>query len=274
MACVKPAAGAGGRGERALPEQRLMPDWLIRNTVAALLMPPGCLLLLSCCGLLLLRRRARLGGALIVVSVLLLYALSTRFVAEYLLHSLETPPLAQGAAGAGEAIVVLGAGTYHRAPEYGTDTVNQPGMARLRYAARLHRATGKPIIVTGGSPEGAPRSEAEHMAATLKEDFGVPVRWVEDRSRTTLENARYSYALLSQAGVRTVYVVTHAWHMPRAVLAFESAGFSVIPAATGYATRFRRSVLDFVPSAHALLDSSTWFHEIMGIAWYRIQLAL
>jgi hypothetical protein len=32
-------------------------------------------------------------------------------------------------------------------------------------------------------------------------------------------------------------------------------------------------VLDFVPNAHALLDSSMWFHEIIGIAWYRIQLA-
>lgn len=251
-----------------------MIDWLIRNVVAALLMPPGCLLLLFCCGLLLLRRRARLGGVVIGVSALLLYALSTRFLADHLLHALETPPVGQVAAGAGEAIVVLGAGTYHHAPEYGRDTVNARGMVRLRYAARLHRATGKPIIVTGGSPEGAPRSEAEHMVATLKEDLGVPVKWIEDRSRTTLENARYSYALLSQAGVHTVYVVTHAWHMPRAVLAFESAGFRVIPAATGYATRFRRTVLDFVPDAHALADSSMWFHEIIGIAWYRIQLTL
>ena len=251
-----------------------MIEWLIRNAVAAPLMPPGCLLLLSCWGLLLLRRRPPLGGVLIAVSVLLLYALSTRFVAEYLLHALEPPPLGQVAAGAGDAIVVLGAGTYHHAPEYGTDTVNERGMTRLRYAARLHRTTGKSIIVTGGSPEGAPRSEAEHMAATLKEDFSVPVKWIEDRSRTTLENARYSYALLSQVGIHTVYVVTHAWHMPRAVLAFESAGFTVIPAATGYATRYRSTVLDFVPDAHALADSSKWFHEIIGIAWYRIQLTL
>jgi uncharacterized SAM-binding protein YcdF (DUF218 family) len=62
--------------------------------------------------------------------------------------------------------------------------------------------------------------------------------------------------------------------MPRAVRAFESAGFTVIPAATGYATRYRRTLLDFVPDAHALADSSRWFHEIIGIAWYRIQLTL
>jgi uncharacterized SAM-binding protein YcdF (DUF218 family) len=251
-----------------------MLDWLIRNAVAAALMPPGCLVLLSCCGLFLLKRRPRLGRLLLGLSVGLLYALSTRFFADHLLHALETPALDPVAAGPGEAIVVLGAGTYHNAPEYGTDTVNRHGLTRLRYAARLHRATGKPILVTGGSPAGAPLSEAAHMAATLREDLGVPVKWIEDRSRTTLENARYSHTLLSQAGINTVYIVTHAWHMPRAVLAFEGSGFIVIPAATGYATHFRRTVLDFVPDADALADSSRWFHEIIGIAWYRIQLML
>ena len=249
-----------------------MLDWLIRNTVAAALMPPGCLLLLSCWGLLLLRRRPRLGRLLLGLSVGLLYALSTRFLADHLLHALEPPAFDPVGVGPGEAIVVLGAGTYHKAPEYGTDTVKRHGLVRLRYAARLHRATGKPILVTGGSPEGASRPEAAHMAAALKEDFGVPVAWIEDRSRTTLENARHSRTLLRQAGINTVYVVTDAWHMPRAVLAFESSGFTVIPAATGYATRFRRTVLDFVPDAEALADSSKWFHEIIGIAWYRIQL--
>src|SRR5688572_20870685 len=137
-----------------------MHDWLIRNAVAAALMPPGCLLLLSCCGLALLKRRPRLGRLLLGLSVTLLYALSTRFLADHLLHALETPALDPGAIGPGEAIVVLGAGTYHNAPEYGTDTVNRHGLVRLRYAARLHRATGKPILVTGGSPEGASRPEA------------------------------------------------------------------------------------------------------------------
>jgi uncharacterized SAM-binding protein YcdF (DUF218 family) len=215
-----------------------------------------------------------MGVLLIALSLALLYALSTRFLADQLLHALETPALDPMAAVPADAIVVLGAGTYHGAPEDHMDTVTAHGLVRLRYAARLHRSTGKPILVSGGSPEGAPRSEAAHMAATLKDDFGVPVKWIEERSRTTLENARYSSALLSRAGITTVYLVTHAWHMPRAVLAFRSSGFTVIPAATGYATRLRRTVLDFVPDAQALADSSRWFHEIVGIAWYRIQLTL
>jgi uncharacterized SAM-binding protein YcdF (DUF218 family) len=62
--------------------------------------------------------------------------------------------------------------------------------------------------------------------------------------------------------------------MPRARLAFESAGFVVIPAATGYATRFRLTALDFVPDARALRDSSTYFREVIGIGWYRLQFAI
>jgi uncharacterized SAM-binding protein YcdF (DUF218 family) len=111
------------------------------------------------------------------------------------------------------------------------------------------------------------------MAAVLRQEFGVPVAWIEDRSLTTLENARYSRTLLRAAGIDAVYLVTHASHMPRAVLAFEGAGFTVIPAPTGYTTRFRLTLLHFVPNAHALADSSIWFHEVIGIAWYRIKLA-
>lgn len=263
----KPGATSG-----ILSKQQLMLDWLIRNALASALLPPGCLLLLAAGGLLALKRSPRMGRVLLVSSIALLYALSTHFVADRLLQALEPPSHDPLANRAGQAIVVLGAGTYFNAPEYGGDTVNSQGLVRLRYAAYLHRATAKPILVTGGSPRGAAQAEAAHMAAALARDFGVPVAWIEDQSRTTLENARYSRNVLGAAGIGTVYLVTNAWHMPRAVLVFESAGFTVIPAATDYATRYRLTILDFVPDARALADSSNWFHEIIGIMWYRIQL--
>jgi uncharacterized SAM-binding protein YcdF (DUF218 family) len=134
--------------------------------------------------------------------------------------------------------------------------------------------TRKPILASGGSPERAPAGEAAHMQAALQRDFQIPVKWIEDQSRTTLENARLSRSILRAAGVHSIYLVTHAWHMPRARLAFENAGFAVIPASTGYATRFRLTLLDFLPDARALRDSSTFFHEIIGIGWYRLQFAI
>ncbi|OGA39639.1 MAG: hypothetical protein A3G24_09385 [Betaproteobacteria bacterium RIFCSPLOWO2_12_FULL_62_13] len=249
-------------------------EWLMRNAIASVLVPPGFLLLVALYGLILIRRRPRFGKSLIALALVALYALSTQYVAHALLQRLEPLPRDPLADRSGQAIVVLGAGTYFEAPEYGTATVNAQGLVRLRYAAHLHRATRKPILTSGGSPEGAPAGEAVHMKETLDHEFQVPVAWVEDQSRTTFENARLAHKLLSAAGIRTIYLVTHAWHMPRARLAFENAGFEVIPAATGYATRFRVTLLDFLPDARALLDSSMFFHELIGIAWYQLQFAI
>jgi uncharacterized SAM-binding protein YcdF (DUF218 family) len=110
------------------------------------------------------------------------------------------------------------------------------------------------------------------MKRVLEEEFGVPVQWTEKASRNTLENARLSYRMLAPSNVRTIYLVTDAWHMPRARLAFEQSGFTVIPAGTGYSTRARLTLLDFLPKASALLDSSRFFHEIIGIGWYHLRI--
>ncbi|MGQ0749831.1 MAG: YdcF family protein [Betaproteobacteria bacterium] len=249
-------------------------DWLIRNAIAAALLPPGSLIILLLCGLALARRHRVLGRSLIAFGLVALYALSTQYVADGLLRTLEPAPLDPATDTAGQAIVVLGAGTYFNAPEYGGATSGPNALVRLRYAAHLQRKTGKPLLVSGGSPERAGVGEALHMREILQREFQVPVKWVEDQSHTTLENARLSHAMLSAHGIGTVYVVTQAWHMPRARLAFEHAGFAVIPAATDYATRFRLTALDFLPAARALRDSSLYFHEIIGIAWYRLQFAL
>lgn len=244
-------------------------EWIVRNALAAALLPPGSLLLVVLCGLALMRRRRFFGRSLIALGLVSLYLLSTQYVADGLLQTLEPPPV-DLANTSGQAIVVLGAGTYFDAPEYGSTTVNANALVRLRYAAHLYRATRKPVLVSGGTPEGAPTGEATHMQTVLERDFQVPVQWREDQSHTTLENARLSHAILSAAGIRRIYLVTQAWHMPRAELAFERAGFEVIPAPTGYATRFRVTVLDFVPDARALRDSSVFFHELLGIGWYRL----
>jgi uncharacterized SAM-binding protein YcdF (DUF218 family) len=249
-------------------------NWLIRNALAAALLPPGSLIIVLLCGLVLARRRRLLGRSLIAFGLVALYALSTQYVADGLLQTLEPLPLDPATGTEAQAIVVLGGGTYFSAPEYGGTTSGSNALVRLRYAAYLQRKTGKPLLVSGGSPEGAEVGEARHMREILQREFQVPVKWVEDRSLTTLENARLSHAMLRAHGIRTVYVVTQAWHMPRARLAFEHAGFTVIPAATDYATRFRLTVLDFLPDARALRDSSLYFRELIGIGWYRLQFAL
>ena len=249
-------------------------EWLITNAISALLMPLGIVLVLLLTAVLMAWRWPLLAWRPIAIACVMLYALSTQFVADGLMYVLEPAPRDPAADASGQAIVVLGGGTYHKAPEYGGDTVKAQTLVRLRYAARLQRVLGKPVLVTGGSPEGSLVGEAQLMKVVLQQDFQVPVQWVEQRSHNTLENARLSYRLLKPAGIERVYLVTHAWHMPRARRAFEHAGFAVIPAPTGYTTRFELTVVDFLPKAEALGDSTRFFHEIVGIVWYYVRMLL
>jgi uncharacterized SAM-binding protein YcdF (DUF218 family) len=245
-------------------------SWLATKIINAFLLPPLNLLVLSGVGIFLLTRRPRLGRNLIIVAWILLYVLSTPIVARTLIQTLETvPPLQPGAYTADEvgAIVVLAGGVYDDAPEYGGDSASPDALARVRYAARLQRATGKPILVTGGGPRSR-NAESLVLKDALENDFFVPVRWVEDQSENTWQNARLSYAILQPQGITTVYLVTQAWHMSRAVTAFERAGFRVIPAPTGFTTAYQLSLLDFLPRGSALGKSFVALHEWMGQGWY------
>lgn len=246
--------------------------WLLTNFIAAFLLPPLSLLLLGGTGLWLLKRRPRLGKALVALSLGLLAALSVPAVSGWLLATLERNALLpQENRPAAQAIVVLGGERNLDAPEYGGDTVGGATLERLRYGARLQRETGLPLLVTGGKPGGGDLPEGEAMRRTLEDEFGVPVRWVEDRSRNTWENAYFSRELLNGAGVETIYLVTHAWHMPRAKMIFERAGFLVVPAGIAFHRTGPATVLDFLPHARALAESARYVHEIIGRVWYRLK---
>jgi uncharacterized SAM-binding protein YcdF (DUF218 family) len=256
-------------------------SWFATNLLAAFVMPPLSLLLLLALGIFLCHRQRKLGKLLILASFSLLWIASTPFFAEGALHMLETQtsPLdishPDSRSPTADAIVILGGGTYFHAPEYaGLDTVCGTTLVRLRYGARLQRETGKPILVTGGKPLGNSLSEAQQMRISLEQDFRVPVRWTEDESNNTLENARDSFRILQQAGIRRIYLVTHAWHMARAAGVFRHAGFEVVEAPTAFTTRYRTDLLSFVPRAESLLDSRIFIHEVIGLLWYRVKLAI
>ncbi len=247
-------------------------SWFFTNLVSEFLLPPLNLLLFAALGLWLWNKRPLIARTLLTASVILLWLLSTPYFAEALLHGLEGEPyVTDTKKPLADAIVVLGGGTYFHAPEYGADTVSMESLVRLRFAAKLQRETGKPILVTGGAPLGNSTSEAEQMKQVLVQEFNVPVQWAETASDNTLENARLSRQLLKQAGITRIYLVTHAWHMPRAVQAFQSAGFQVVPAPTAYTTRYQTDLLAFVPNVYALRDSRIFMHELIGMFWYQLK---
>ena len=222
-------------------------------------------------GLWLCRRRPRLGKAWIATSLGLLYLCSTALFANWALSLLSPAYVDPRKDTNAQAIVALAGGTYGFAPEYATDTVSRLTLMRVRYAAKLQRLTGKPLLVSGGSVSGKTTPEAQQMRALLTEEFHVPVRWMEARSHNTFTNAIESYRILAPLGIKTIYLVTHAWHIPRARLAFEHAGFVVIAAPTGFKRVEDIGVHDLLPRASALLNSYYFFHEVFGYLWYALR---
>jgi len=250
-------------------------ELFVTNLLQSLLFPPGGLFVLLLIGLLLFKRKARSAKIVLWSCLVAGYMLSTPLVANMLQRSLEQYPAltATDIAGAdAEAIVVLSAGRYLNAPEYNEDTVGDNTLVRVRYGAYLHRLTHLPVLVTGGrvlNREGD--SLAEVMARVMTEEFGVATVWLEDQSRTTAENARYSKQILEAKQIHTIFLVTHAAHMPRSVAAFEKEGLRVIPAPTKFNVQSEHWLFTLLPSAEALADSYTALHEWVGRVWYLLR---
>jgi uncharacterized SAM-binding protein YcdF (DUF218 family) len=241
------------------------PIW-VKAVLKALVLPPTGPLLLALLGLAVGRRSPRLGAGLAWTGVLSLLALSIPAVAALLMRSLDLPaPFDPKHATGTQAIAILGGGTRRDAPEYGGDTLSTLTLERVRYGARLARQTGLPVLVTGGSVYGG-EAEAELMREALQREFGVAVRWVENRSRTTHENAQYSAALLRAAGIGRVVLVAHAFDMRRARAEFAAAGIATVPAATGIPSREPRSAIDYLPGIGGLQGSYYALYEILANA--------
>jgi len=236
-----------------------------KKLFAALILPPSGPLLLALFGCLVMRRRPRLGIAVALGSLAGLFALCLPIVGTALLQSLEdSPPITATSLQSVDAIVILGGGTYFLAPEYAMDTVSRFTLERLRYGALLAKQGGRPVLVSGGSLWGE-RAEAFSMQDVLEKEFSVSVRWTEGSSRDTSENARYSAEQLKAAGIRRIALVSHAWHLRRAVMLFRRAGIEVVPAPMGYATNSPSLAEALLPTAFALERSRQALNEWLGL---------
>lgn len=248
---------------------------LVNWIATVLLVPPLNLALIAAAAFFLVRRRA--GRILLGAALAGLLILSLPVVGNTLMASLERlpepSPASQASAEPG-AIVVLGAEVRRtQAPPGqppGAD-IGPLSLERVRAAAALHRRTGLPLLVSGGIVRDEPAAVGVLMGRSLAEDFGTPPRWVEDRSRDTWENARFSAELLRAAGITQVYVVTHAWHMPRALLAFQRAGLAAVPAPVRLDAWPPLTWQQFVPADSAWQVSYYGFHEWIGLAFYGLR---
>jgi len=235
----------------------------IKSVFKVLVLPPCSILIAAIIAVHASKRRA----AARIVALCLLYllaALCTPVVARLLVLALKPPATfdVRQVAGAG-AIVLIGGGVRRDAPDYGGDTINALTLERVRYAARIQRITQLPLLVSGGSPQGG-MTEGALMARALREEFSIPVTWIEDRSRNTHENAVFSSAILRTAGIYKVVLIAHSFDALRATAEFEAAGIAATPAATGLPSNRPVELLDFVPTMSGLQTSYYATYEIVA----------
>lgn len=246
---------------------------MLRRLLETLLFPPASFLLLLLFGTLLRYRWPRFGRTLQVLALLAFTAASMPAVGGALLWTLQTsgPLPADGPLPAADAIVVLSAEADRIGDEYGRPVAGPMTMQRLRYGAFLHRRTNLPLLLSGGVPDARSPALATMMADAARDEFRVPVRWVEDKSGDTWENAKYSAELLQAAGCKRILLVTSAWHMPRAAASFAAHGIDVVPAPTAFRAPAVEGWMVFLPHWAGLKDTNLALHEWGGrlVYWLR-----
>lgn len=255
-----------------------METW--KPVVTALLLPPVPLLVLLLVGARLMLPRRGLGWSVILASVALLWLScctgTSRLLEQFVLH----PPAAltqdriKALKGSrSTAIVVLGGGLEPYAPEYGVSNLSRISLERLRYGIWLSRQTGLPLGFSGGVGWGQPdaKPEAQIAAQIAATEFGQPLRWIEDNSRDTRENALRSVALLRPQGVRHIVLVTSATHLPRALRDFAQAAgadIEVEGAPMGLARRNETPALTWMPTSPGFTqvreDLREWLGRLAG----------
>lgn len=248
--------------------------FILKKCISTALLPPGTFIMILLISAWWLSRKHRpLAAGNCILLALLIWTLSTTTMAEALLSRLEdglTIPVRPR----GDVIVLLGGGIHDKVPDLtGSGAPSDSMMARMVTAVRLQRQLGVPILVSGGEVYAGRSAEALVVRRFLL-DLGVPYRQIllEERSRDTIENARFSKVILQQHGYRQPLLVTSAFHMKRSLEAFRLEGVALTPVPANFITAKERTTIwpDLLPEAGALQGSATALREYLGLLFYHL----
>ncbi|WP_076790875.1 YdcF family protein [Chlorobium sp. KB01] len=243
---------------------------LINKLLPMLVLPLGLSLLLTVAGLV-LRRRLLIGLGILVLGMFSLPVVSTALIRAVEGWSARVPVSSLHRA---DAIVVLSGMVMQLegAPlgEWGE------AVDRFEGGIELVRAGIAPVIVfTRGQlpwqPDAVPEGELLAKRAML---LGVPekvIRLTTIAGNTADEAVAAGKLLGVRRGVRKkIILVTSAFHMRRAAMQFEKAGFQVERYPVDFQTgnNSDMTILDFLPDAEGLRVSSKALREMIGWVYY------
>lgn len=254
-----------------------MPFYYFSHFLQVWILPPGLNLVLVLFGWILLHYSKQFGNLLIITAFVTLWLFSTPMVAQLLIDQLQDqyPPLQidRIAKQSSSAIIVLGGGHEVYPESKNGYLLSSASEFRLRYAAHLYHRTHFPIIVSGGAAEKNEPSEAELMNQEMRHYFNVPVAWKENKSINTRNEGNYTLPILEKHKITTVYLVTDAIHMPRAMYTFTQSfahtNIKIIATPMGYSVlQPDQKKLNFLPSLEGLNNSTAAIHEFIGLVVY------
>ena len=238
------------------------------NKILPLLVSPlffaGLLILI---GLLIRSRKLGLGGLAILVFS------SLPIVSQNSVNYLEKDygPINISEVAVTEAIVVLSG--MVRTISHGDNYVYEWGEASDRIFGGIDLAINKKapflILTRGQMPWSAGKPEGEHLQDVAIQ-FGVaPENILLTENVENTDQEAVATRKLINSDKPTITLVTSAFHMPRAQLVFEAAGFQVVPFPVDFrSSESRLTLLDFIPSADALRQFSFFIREMIGRTYY------
>lgn len=249
--------------------------FVLKKIITPFILPPGlfivAIVLIS--WLLLFGKRWKL-AFLNLTAGMMLWALSTVPVANFLMQGLESDYLIP-ANPSGDVIILLGGGIIDRVPDLtGTAAPSPLMMGRIVSAVRLYQRLRLPVIVTGGRVFNDGAVAEAPVVRRFLVDLGVPETSIteEDRARDTAQNARLTAAICRQQGFTRPILLTAAYHLKRAQMAFDTTGMKVTPF-PAYFLGSRGTPYTWhhlLPKAAALNASANALHEYIGILYFRM----
>jgi uncharacterized SAM-binding protein YcdF (DUF218 family) len=248
--------------------------FIVKKIVTPFLVPPGIFVVfLLVSSLWFLRRKSRKASAVNFFLAFLVWIVSIAPVSDAMLRGLEAQFSIPGNP-EGDVIILLGGGVDDVVPDLsGIGAPSEEMMGRIMTAVRLQRRLHIPIIVSGGIVFKDKKAEAPIVRRFLV-DLGVPGENIitEERSRDTIENARYSMKICGARGYSRALLVTSASHMKRALLSFRNAGMEVTPFPSGFKAMGKKNYgwEDFLPDAGELKKGSTAIRECIGLLYYKV----
>jgi uncharacterized SAM-binding protein YcdF (DUF218 family) len=169
-----------------------------------------------------------------------------------------------------DGILLLGGGVDPvLSLSYGETVLNCAGQRVLDGVTLARRHPEAKLALVAGGWTGY--SEARATLGFAVDQGIAPARIIlEEKSRTTHENAVYSKKLLRPAPGDVWVLVTSAIHMPRAMGAFTAAGWQVIPYPVDFSVDPRTDLRARFSLSDGLSDSTWAAHEWVGLVGYRL----